>query len=66
MTAAFPRFCAAERRDDRRVLEETAREQMWILEEWNRHEEARSLDWRLRSEYQDQMTLDFGLYSPGA
>lgn len=54
-------FHAAERRGDRRVLDECAWERMWILEKWDRLEEARALERFRRSVCQDQMCFDFTL-----
>ena len=51
---------AAERQGDRTVLEESAREIVWILEAWGRTEEARSVDYRRANDYDDQMMLPFG------
>ena len=50
---------AAEERDDRKVLAESAGELVWILEGWGREEEARHLDQRRTFEFEDQMCLDF-------
>lgn len=52
--------CAAEERADRRVLEDCAWEQMWILDRWGREQEARELDTIRRKHYTDQLPLDFG------
>ena len=49
----------AERRGDRRVLEDCAWEQIWILEHWGRTTEARELDHIRREQYADQMSLSF-------
>jgi hypothetical protein len=51
---------AATRQGDRRVLEDCAWEQIWILEHWGRSHEARRLDGLRRREFADQMPLDFG------
>jgi len=51
---------AATKRKDRRVLEECAWEQMWILERWGRDEEARELENVRRRHYANQLSLDFG------
>jgi hypothetical protein len=48
---------AAEMRGDRKVLDESAREMVWILEGWGREAEARSLDRRRAAEFDDQMSL---------
>jgi hypothetical protein len=50
---------AAEVRGDRKVLDESAREMVWILEGWGREEEARILDIRRAAECDDQMQLPF-------
>lgn len=50
---------AAEQCADRRVLEDCAWEQIWILEHWGRTGEARELDGIRRREYADQMTFPF-------
>jgi hypothetical protein len=49
----------AERHGDRRVLEDCAWEQIWILEHWGRDSEAQQLDMIRREQYADQMTLAF-------
>jgi hypothetical protein len=51
---------AAEQRSDRRALEDSAWEQIWILEHWGRTREARVLDGLRRKQYADQLALDFG------
>lgn len=50
---------AAEQHGDRRVLEDCAWEQIWILEHWGRTAEARILDGIRREQYADQMSLGF-------
>ena len=50
---------AAEVRGDRKVLDESAREMVWILEGWGREEETRILDIRRTAEFDDQMQLPF-------
>jgi hypothetical protein len=50
---------AAEAIDDRAVLEESAREMVWILESWGRTEEAASLDYRRAVEWDQQMMFPF-------
>jgi hypothetical protein len=50
---------AAEQCGDRRVLEDCAWEQIWILEHWGRTGEARELDGIRRERYADQMTFSF-------
>lgn len=52
-------FTGAEQKGDRRVLEECAWERIWILEQWNRGDEARRLDEYRRSALQDQMCFEF-------
>jgi hypothetical protein len=52
-------FAAAQSRDDRRVLEDCAWEQIWILEHWGRAAEARQLDSIRRTHYTDQLAFDF-------
>jgi hypothetical protein len=49
----------AETRDDRTVLDESARELVWILEGWGMHEEAHRLDYRRATEFDDQMMFSF-------
>jgi hypothetical protein len=51
---------AAELRGDRKVLDESARELVWILLSWDRAEEARHLDYRRACEFDEQMALPFG------
>jgi hypothetical protein len=48
---------AAEEREDRKALEESAREMVWILESWGMQEEAARLEYRRATEYADQMAL---------
>ena len=48
---------AAETRGDRRVLDESAREIVWILEGWGRSREARLLEFRRATEFDQQMML---------
>jgi hypothetical protein len=48
---------AADLRDDRAVLDESAREMVWILESWGRDDEARTLEYRRTTEFGDQMSL---------
>jgi len=50
---------AAERQGDRRVLEDCAWEQIWILEHWGRTGEAREIDSIRRKHYADQLAFDF-------
>jgi hypothetical protein len=49
----------AEQHGDRRVLEDCAWEQIWILEQWGRANEARELDGIRREQYADQMSFSF-------
>ena len=48
---------AAEERDDRNVLNDAAREMVWILESWGRTDEASELEYRRASEFDEQMSL---------
>jgi hypothetical protein len=48
---------AAETRKDRTVLDEAAREMVWILEAWGRGAEASHLEQRRAREYDEQMSL---------
>jgi hypothetical protein len=50
---------AAERHGDRRVLEDCAWEQIWILEHWGHASDARELDTLRREQYADQMAFSF-------
>ena len=50
----------AEQKSDRHVLEDSAWEQIWILEHWGRSNEARALDGLRRKHYSDQLAFDFG------
>lgn len=54
----------AEARGDRRILEESAREIVWILEGWNRFEEARSWEYRRAMHYDEQMALPIPITTP--
>jgi hypothetical protein len=49
----------AEQRSDRRVLDDCAWEQIWILEHWGRYDEARALDGIRRKQYADQLAFDW-------
>jgi len=49
----------AEQQGDRRVLEDCAWEQIWILEHWGQSSEARELDLIRREQYSDQMAFNF-------
>jgi hypothetical protein len=51
---------AAADEDDRNALDESAREQIWILETWGRAEEASVLDYDRAARFDDQMMLPFG------
>jgi hypothetical protein len=50
---------AAERREDRRMLEDCSREQVWILESWGRTGEAQRIFCGRRALYEDQMQFGF-------
>jgi hypothetical protein len=50
---------AAERREDRRMLADCSREQVWILESWGRTEEAQRIFHSRRALYEDQMQFSF-------
>ncbi len=52
-------YRAAECRQDRRALEEGSWEMIWILERWDRLDEAQDLDQLRRSQYADQMCFEF-------
>jgi hypothetical protein len=54
----------AEAHADRRVLEESAREMVWILEGWDRLDEARRLEYRRATQYDDQMALPIPVTTP--
>jgi hypothetical protein len=56
----------AEACGDRRILEESAREMVWILEGWDRLEEARRLEYRRATQYDDQMSLPIPVTQPPA
>jgi hypothetical protein len=56
----------AEALADRRILEESAREMVWILEGWDRLEEARRLEYRRATQYDDQMALPIPVTAPPA
>ena len=49
----------AEARADLRILDESAREMVWILEGWDHTEEAASLAYRRATEYDRQLLLPF-------
>jgi len=49
----------AERREDRRTLEDCTREQAWILESWGRDEEAEMIRRTQRALFADQMQFNF-------
>jgi hypothetical protein len=50
---------AAADEEDRAVLDESAREQIWIVEAWGRGEEAQLLDYERARRFDDQMMLPF-------
>jgi hypothetical protein len=50
---------AAEERGDRGVLDESAREMVWILESWGMTDEAHHLEYRRVTEFDEQMRLPF-------
>jgi hypothetical protein len=50
----------AEACGDRKSLDESARELVWILESWGRADEAYRLDYIRATEFDDQMSLPFG------
>lgn len=50
---------AAADEEDRAALDESAREQIWILDSWGRGAEARSLDYDRAARFEDQMVLPF-------
>jgi hypothetical protein len=50
---------AAEARDDRKAMEESARELVWILQGWGRSEEAHRIEVRRVTELTDQMTFSW-------
>jgi len=54
----------AEARGDRRILEESAREMVWILEGWDRPEEARRMEYRRATQWADQMALPIAATAP--
>jgi hypothetical protein len=56
----------AEARGDRRILEESAREMVWILEGWDRLEEARAMEHKRAMLYDDQMALPIPVTAPPA
>jgi TIR domain len=49
----------AEMVGDRAILDESARELVWILHSWDRTEEANDLDYRRACEFDEQMILPF-------
>lgn len=51
----------AERREDRRMLEDCTRERAWILESWGRDEQAELIRRTHRALYADQMQFNFDL-----
>ena len=50
---------AAADEEDRAGLDESAREQIWILETWGRAEEAQTLEFDRSARFDDQMQLPF-------
>src|SRR5438309_1706699 len=50
---------AADRREDRRTLEDCSREQVWILESWGQTDEAQRIFHSRRVLYEDQMQFSF-------
>jgi len=50
----------AETRGDRKILDESAGEMVWVLETWGRFDEASRLERRRVTEFGEQMALDFG------
>jgi len=48
---------AAENKDDRAALNESAREMVWILEGWGRTEEAERMEYDRATEFEEQMRL---------
>jgi len=56
----------AEARGDRRILEESAREMVWILEGWDHLEEARRMEYRRATQWADQMALPIPATAPPA
>jgi hypothetical protein len=50
---------AAADEEDRAALDESAREQIWILETWGRADEAKALDYDRAARFDDQMLLPF-------
>jgi hypothetical protein len=50
-------YAAAEIEDDRAVLNESAREMVWILEGWGCTEEAERLEYGRATEFEDQLRL---------
>jgi hypothetical protein len=56
----------ADARGDRRILEESAREMVWILEGWDRLEEARRMEYRRATQWADQMALPIPATAPPA
>jgi hypothetical protein len=53
---------AAEAAGDRAVLDESAREVIWILEGWGMASEALRLDYRRATEFDDQMMFSFDIH----
>jgi hypothetical protein len=49
----------AHRKEDRRMLEDCSREQVWILESWGQTDEAQRIFHSRRALYEDQMQFSF-------
>jgi hypothetical protein len=54
----------AKPRADLRVLEESSREIVWILEGWGRSEEASEWEFERAAQYSEQMSLDVPFSMP--
>ena len=54
------------RRGDRCILEESAREMVWILEGRDRPEEVRRMEYRRATQWVDQMALPIPVTAPAA
>ena len=53
-------YALAEAHGDRHILDESAREMVWVLEGWGRFTEASRLEYRRAAEFDQQMPLPFG------
>jgi hypothetical protein len=53
-------YALADARGDRQILDESAREMVWVLEGWGRFAEASRLECRSVTEFSEQMALPFG------